>query len=204
MRFTNSKKAQAGDFTADVVYFILYITALILFFVLFSISFSGCDMFKSKTNTLTGEWNHNLGEETLLQNYLRTNLTVEDNIRNFGDLLAFSCQNNNFEEAIDQTKALVNSGLKGISMLAIEVKCDPDKSSTVKIYETVESDDCPFSITCMGTPTSEIDIPLLHSTGTKPYAVVMAKPCSFNTQYPASPTLDKTPDELAIRMRCLE
>jgi hypothetical protein len=179
MRLIRSKRGEVPDFVSDVFSFFLYILFFVLFFLLFSVSFSGCDKFETKNSKIIGEWSYKLGDEMLLQNYLRTTVVTDSGTKTFSELIAESCALGRFDGLIAETKALMKTGLDSLTSNTFELLCDPASKTGVEIYRTEISTSCPYRLHCTDELVSTIGIPLFYSGSGANHAMLVTKKCEF-------------------------
>jgi len=107
MRLAKNKRGFSTDFIADFFSFLSFILILILFFVIFSstVKISGCQGPGIRVS-MVGEANNELNEEMMLLNYLRTNVSVNNEQMSIAELIAYSYLDNNYDELEEKTKEI--------------------------------------------------------------------------------------------------
>ncbi len=160
MRRTLGKKGMMTDFVADIFAFFLYVLSLLLFMMMFAISFGGCNNHLTPSNSaILTQANNGLGQEMLLLNYLRTSIISNGRSITFAELISQSCRDNDFDELATQTKELLddeihkniiensNSGLYKRPLVELYLECNPPKKGKL-IYKTEKLPGCPVQIQC--------------------------------------------------------
>jgi hypothetical protein len=194
IRLQNNKRGAATDAFADMFFFFIYIIALLVFILLFSMAFGGCEgNYKPTNSAIIGDSNQLLGDELLLHNYLRT---ADPEAKSFSELIAQACVENNFDTLKAQTKILLESeapATQGILTklryasvdgpaykrfrAELYVRCDPAKKARVLIYRTEKNPGCTLNLDCSG-PSKTLDIPL-PIIGSNNYVQLIMVGCSY-------------------------
>ncbi len=98
--FPKNKKAQIGFALVDFWAYVVFVVIILFFFILFSIK--GCDAEKENNQFIKSELS-NLDAKLIMQNYLRTNVEVNNKNMTIADLIILSRSNPSFQ-AILKTK----------------------------------------------------------------------------------------------------
>ncbi len=192
-KFALGKKAMMTDFMADLFAFFLYLLVLLIFLLMFSISFGGCNNIDTSNSEIISEYNTQIGTEQLLQNYLRTPVSASGGEQDFSELISTSCRTGNFEELKTETKKLlddeINSALLGNTeestikrpKFEIYIKCEPSVRGSTLIYKTEKSPGCSLDLACYASKDLQYYVPLVHSTDASEsdYALLTVSSCFY-------------------------
>ncbi len=175
-----NRKAEVPDFISDIFSFFLYLMFFMMFFILFSLSFGGCDKLEPKSLAIISEASGSASDSQLLLNYLRTDVDVGGRQMTYSELLGESCVNGNFEQAIIETRSLIEGGITQASIFQLSLKCDPANKAEILIYKFEPEPLCPYDLVCTSSDEDpSISIALPYSAGQPGYAELRIEGCAF-------------------------
>ncbi|MFH1399599.1 MAG: hypothetical protein ABIG95_05815 [Candidatus Woesearchaeota archaeon] len=99
-----NKKGGLTDFQGDVLAFLFFILSALVFFLLFSVTMTGCHK-KGVEATISSRGLNQLSQEIMLINYLRTRTGVGSEYLTFAELIFDAYAKDNYAELDAKTKA---------------------------------------------------------------------------------------------------
>jgi hypothetical protein len=159
LRRNLGKKGMMTDFIADIFAFFLYVLSLMVFMMMFAISFGGCNNLTPSNSVILTQANERLGENMLFLNYLRTDVIITGGTVTYAELISQSCRNNDFDELKELTQKFIeeelnknlienpNSGLYKRPLVELYIECNPPKKGN-QIYKLNKLPGCPMQIQC--------------------------------------------------------
>ena len=196
MILSRNRRGTATDFMVDIFAFFFYILMLIVFVLIFSITFGGCNNLKPSNAGLISSLESQLSNEQVLSNYFRTNISLGDRELSFSELIAESCLNNDFELLKAKTEQLFEKEInKAVAWQAasspkyqrfkveLYLKCKPSSRTRILIYRSDKSFGCTLEVECPDTNDKILALPLPSKTGQSVdnYATLIMNNCEYTS-----------------------
>ena len=182
-----NKKGLVTDFGGDFLAFLFFIISALAFFLLFSVTLTGCNKRGAEVNIASTGLNR-IGEEQMLMNFLRTRVSVGAEYLSFAQLISKTYLENDFKEFEEKTLSFLEKmdqniyGESRCSVVCIDISANRELIVKTKSCKTNVAWQC---------RTASIEIPLITKDRPRKAVVWLTyNALSFddNSPYGSTPT----------------